>query len=497
MSNDGLPQDPSAPSSAVPEPAETPVADAGNAAANSQSDLPPADASQLAAARTDGADQPSAVPQDPQQWPAPDHRTQVLDPDSQGTTTYGQPQQDAYAQQGYTGFGAYPQSETQQDTSQWPQTGSDGYLPPPPGVAPRTVPPAPKSGGVGKVVAIAALTGLLAGVGGGALGYQLAGNSGSVSSVSVNAPSDPSALSPRADGSIASIAETVLPSVVSLEVSGGGQAGSGSGFVVSQDGYILTNNHVIEAAAGGGGSIDVVLQDGTRLTGDLIGRNADYDLAVVKVDRTGLTPIAIGDSKSVQVGDQAVAIGSPLGLEGTVTSGIVSALDRPVTAGGGGSGETSFINAIQTDAPINPGNSGGPLVNSEAQVIGVNSAIASLGASGGGQAGSIGLGFAIPINTANRIAQEIIKTGTSSTPIIGAEIDFNYSGQGARVQAVTPGGPAADAGLESGDVIVAVNGARVDDAVALITDIRQNAPGDEITLTLENGKEIKVTLGQR
>jgi putative serine protease PepD len=179
-----------------------------------------------------------------------------------------------------------------------------------------------------------------------------------------------------------------------------------------------------------------------------------------------------------------------------VTSGIVSALDRPVTAGGG-TGETSFINAIQTDAPINPGNSGGPLVNSEAQVIGVNSAIASLGAGGGGQAGSIGLGFAIPINTANRIAQEIIRTGTSATPIIGAEIDFNYSGQGARVQTVTPNGPAEQAGLKNGDVIVAVNGERVDDAVGLITDIRQNAPGDEITLTLEGGDEITVTLGQR
>ena len=451
---------------------------------------------------------------EPQQWPAPDHATQVLDPDAQATTAYpqasysqtdypqtdypqqGYPQQ-GYPQQGYqAGYGqGYGQPETPQDT-QWPAPGSDGYLPPPPGVTPQQAPAAPKSsGGAGKLVAIAALTGLLAGVGGGALGYQLANSSTSSSSVSVNAPSDPAALSPRADGSIASIAEAVLPGVVSLEVSGGGQAGSGSGFIVSEDGYILTNNHVIEAAAGSG-TIEVVLRDGTRLDGELIGRNADYDLAVVKVDRTGLTPITIGDSDSVKVGDQAVAIGSPLGLEGTVTSGIVSALDRPVTAGGG-SGETSFINAIQTDAPINPGNSGGPLVNSEAQVIGVNSAIASLGAAGGGQAGSIGLGFAIPINTANRIAQEIIRTGTSATPIIGAEIDFNYSGQGARVQAVTPNGPAAQAGLQDGDVIVAVNGQRVDDAVGLITDIRQNAPGDEITLTLEGGDEITVTLGQR
>lgn len=432
-----------------------------------------------------GADESAPAPSYP--WPAPDQSTQILDPDTHSTAVF--PQQ-------YQGYPGYPQSEPAAPADPWPAPGSDGYLPPPPGVAPRTAVPAGKSGGVGKIIAIAALTGLLAGVGGGALGYQLAQGSGTSSSVTVNAPSNPDALSPRADGSIASIADEVLPSVVSLEVTGSGQSGSGSGLVVSQDGYILTNNHVIESAVNSG-SIDVVLQDGTRLTGELVGRNADYDLAVVKVDRAGLTPVQIGDSDSVQVGDQAIAIGSPLGLEGTVTSGIVSALDRPVTAGGSDGGETSFINAIQTDAPINPGNSGGPLVNAEGQVIGVNSAIASLGTGSDGQAGSIGLGFAIPINTANRIAQEIIKTGTSATPIIGAEIDFNYSGQGARVQAVTPDGPAAKAGLQSGDVIVSVNGQRVDDAVSLITEIRKNAPGDQVTLTLDGGKEIKVTLGQR
>lgn len=328
------------------------------------------------------------------------------------------------------------------------------------------------------------------------MGYELAQNNQNSSAVTVNSPTDPQALSVRADGSIAAIAQKVLPSVVSLEVTGNGQAGSGSGFILSPDGYILTNNHVIEAAANSG-TIEVVLQDGTRLPGELVGRNADYDLAVVKIDKTGLTPVTIGDSGSVKVGDQSIAIGSPLGLEGTVTSGIVSALDRPVTAGGADGSETSFISAIQTDAPINPGNSGGPLVNAEGQVIGVNSAIASLNSSSGGQAGSIGLGFAIPINTANRIAQELIKSGSAATPIIGAEIDFSYSGQGARVQSVTSGGPADKAGLKAGDVIVAVNGQRVDDAVSLITDIRKNAPGDSITLTLDNGDEIQVTLGQR
>lgn len=450
--------------------------------------------------------QPSS---DPAAWPAPDQSTQVLDPDAQQTAAYPYPQQDgAYSQQGdYYAQAqqttAYPQgydygqpAEQTPASGQWPTPGADGYLPPPPGVTPAVTSPPPKSGGVGKFIAIAALTGLLAGVGGGALGYQLAQDSGTTTSVTANAPSNPEALSPRADGSIATIAEKVLPSVVSLEVSGSGQAGSGSGFIVSEDGYILTNNHVIEAAADGG-SIDVVLEDGTSVTGELIGRNADYDLAVVKIDKTGLTPLAVGDSAGVKVGDLVIAIGSPLGLEGTVTSGIVSSLDRPVTAGGSGGGETSFINAIQTDAPINPGNSGGPLVNAEGQVIGVNSAIASLNTGADGQAGSIGLGFAIPINTANRIAQEIIQTGTSATPIIGAEIDFSYSGDGARVQGVTAGGPAASAGLKADDVIVAVNGERVDDAVGLITDIRQFAPGDEITLTLESGREITVTLGSR
>jgi putative serine protease PepD len=351
-------------------------------------------------------------------------------------------------------------------------------------------PAAPRSGGVGKYVALAALTGLLAGLAGGAVGYSLA-ESGTPGPVSVGSPAEPANLSARAEGSIASIAEAVLPSVVSIEVG----SGSGSGFILTEDGYILTNNHVIESAADGG-TIEVVLRDDTRLEGELVGRNADYDLAVVKVGGTGLSPVTIGDSESVAVGDQAVAIGSPLGLEGTVTSGIISALDRPVIAGES-TGDTSFINAIQTDAPINPGNSGGPLVNGEGQVVGVNSAIASLGVGSGGSSGSIGLGFAIPINTANRIAKEIIETGESATPIIGAEIDFNYEGRGARVERVTPGGPADGAGLEDGDVIVEVNGESVEDAVSLITSIRKNLPGDEITLTLEDGSEITVTLGQR
>jgi len=220
---------------------------------------------------------------------------------------------------------------------------------------------------------------------------------------------------------------------------------------------------------------------------------------VLKVDRTDLPTASIGNSDAVQVGDTAVALGSPLGLSGTVTSGIISATQRPVTAGG--QGETSYINAIQTDAAINPGNSGGPLVNAAAEVIGVNSAIATLGGDFGGSAGSIGLGFAIPSNTAKRIVEEIIATGSATTPIIGVNLEINESTtSGALVGDVTADSPAANAGIEAGDVITAVNGQAVPDGVTLITRIRSFAPGDTVTLTVEsNGqtRDVEVTLGSK
>ncbi|HEV8024437.1 MAG TPA: trypsin-like peptidase domain-containing protein, partial [Candidatus Nanopelagicales bacterium] len=217
-----------------------------------------------------------------------------------------------------------------------------------------------------------------------------------------------------------------------------------------------------------------------------------YDLAVVKVDRQGLPTLELGSSDDVRVGDLAVAVGSPLGLQGTVTSGIISSLERPVTAGGGGS--TSFINAIQTDAAINPGNSGGPLVNGSGEVIGVNTAIASLGAVGGA-AGSIGLGFAIPIDTAERVVNELINTGSSSTPVIGVQLDTTFSGPGARVAEVTPGSGADEAGIQDGDVITAINGDVIEESTELIVTIRSNAPGDSVDLTvLRNGRTQDVTV---
>ena len=220
-------------------------------------------------------------------------------------------------------------------------------------------------------------------------------------------------------------------------------------------------------------------------------------MAVLKIDATGLKPVNVGDSNAINVGDLTVAFGSPLGLSGTVTSGIISAVNRPVTAGG--ADDQSFISAIQTDAAINPGNSGGPLVNGQAQVIGVNSAIATLG--NGTQSGSIGLGFAIPINQAQRIITEIINSGKSSTPIAGISIDSTYEGVGAKIAEVVSDGPASSTDLKAGEIVTKINGEAVEDSTELIVAIRRNNPGDTIVLTVTNtaGKEreVSVVLGSR
>ena len=338
---------------------------------------------------------------------------------------------------------------------------------------------------VGLLITGAALISLIGGAVGGAVGYTVA-ESNSSSSITV---ATGGSVTPAA-GSIAAVAAAVQPSVVQLNVSGSQGEGTGTGFVVSSEGYIVTNNHVV-GDAGDGGTIDVTFVDGSTATGKLIGANPGYDIAVVKVDRTDLTALTLGSSDAVNVGDVAIAIGSPLGLQGTVTSGIISALDRPVTAGG--RGDLAYINAIQTDAAINPGNSGGPLVNALGEVIGVNSAIATLGM--GDASGNIGLGFSIPIDTAKRIVDELIKTGTSQTPIIGVQLDMNFAGPGGEVADVTPGSPADTAGLQEGDVITKVEGNLISDSTALIVAIRANAPGDQIELTvLRNGQTLTVPL---
>ena len=298
----------------------------------------------------------------------------------------------------------------------------------------------------------------------------------------------------RAPESVAAIASKVLPSVVSISTRSQSGGGTGTGFVIRSDGYILTNNHVVEGVINGG-QLNVSFNDGKVVRGKIVGVNPAYDLAVIKVTRTGVPALQFGDSDKVQVGDTVIAIGSPLGLSGTVTSGIISAKNRAVTAGDG-QGESSFINALQTDAAINPGNSGGPLVDKTGAVVGVNSAIASLG-SFSGQSGSIGLGFAIPINQARRTAEELIKTGKSSYPILGISVDTSFSEGGAIVNGVTPGGPAAVAGIQEGDIIVKLGTRTITNPDELIVAIRDNAPGDQVSITVKRDgvtKVVKATL---
>ena len=302
----------------------------------------------------------------------------------------------------------------------------------------------------------------------------------------------------RAPGSVADIAKRVIPSVVSIEASTTKGGATGTGFVIESNGYILTNNHVIADAAAGNGTIDVTLNNGQKYSAKVVGRDTSYDLAVLKIATTGLTALQFGNSDNVAVGDSVIAIGSPLGLSGTVTLGIISAKDRAVTAGETG-GANSFINALQTDAAINPGNSGGPLVDSTGAVIGINSAIATLGSSLGSQSGSIGLGFAIPINQARKTADQLIKNGKATYPVIGISVDMKYEGDGALIakndKAILAGGPAAKAGLKAGDIITKFDGRTITSAEELIVAIRAKNVGDKVEITYtRNGVSATTTL---
>ena len=340
---------------------------------------------------------------------------------------------------------------------------------------------------------MAAIAGLVGAVFGASSSGSLFGHEVKLSSVSSSIERPP--------GSVADIAQRVLPSVVSISAESASGGGTGTGFVIDSSGYILTNNHVIADAADGRGSIEVQLNDGTTLDATIVGRDSSYDLAVLKVNRTGLTALTFGDSDQVAVGDSVIAIGSPLGLSGTVTLGIVSAKDRAVTAGES-EGDSSFINAIQTDAAINPGNSGGPLVNSAGAVIGVNSAIATLSSSGARtslQSGSIGLGFAIPINQARKTADQLIKNGKATYPVVGVSVDMQYAGDGARIadtsNAILPGGPAAKAGLRAGDLIITFDGRTITTPEELIVAIRSKNVGDKVEIEyIRSGKTLTTSL---
>jgi putative serine protease PepD len=368
------------------------------------------------------------------------------------------------------------------------------------------------------LAAVAVIAAAVGGAVGGVVGRQSATSAGSpLDTLNQSAPS--SAALPA--GAITQVANKVLPSVVQLA----GSSGEGSGVVLSADGLILTNAHVL-GAGGENGTLTATFQNGTTAPIQVVGSDTASDIAVVRAQHaTGLTPIQLGNSDQLQVGQQVVAIGSPLGLSGTVTSGIVSALNRPVTTeqepkqtpgnqlggldGFGGFGGLSglvvhepakqtSINAIQTDAAINPGNSGGPLVDMQGRIVGLNSAIASLGSAGDGQSGSIGLGFSIPINQVKRIADELVATGHAQQAQLGVQVK-DAMPNGAQVISVQPSSAAAKAGLQQGDLITKVGDLRVEDANALVAAINSRAPNSTVPLTVSTGagapRSVPVTLG--
>jgi len=297
---------------------------------------------------------------------------------------------------------------------------------------------------------------------------------------------------------VKSLAAAVTPSVVSIEVTTRTGGGSGSGSIYSSsssNSYIITNNHVVADAATSG-TIEVELLNGEVYPATIIGRDVAYDIAVIQIKVGNLPAIKLGDSAKISVGEPVIAIGSPLGLASTVTSGIISALNRPVVTGS--AGLESYVNAIQTDAAINPGNSGGALVDITGKLIGVNSAIATL--SSGYASGSIGLGFSIPINEAKRVIDEIIATGKSTRPLLGVFFDQTYTGIGAKILRLSAGEGAEKAGIPAGSIIKSIEGFKITNDVSAIVRIRAAVPGSTITVIVdlpnnEGLKTFKVTLG--
>ncbi|WP_424805621.1 trypsin-like peptidase domain-containing protein [Rhodococcus sp. 27YEA15] len=436
------------------------------------------------------------------------------------TESFGQPYQSGQPNQQYgqvpqptQSFGAHPQHGAQPSgyppANPYTPSGAGGSggpagpggPPVPPALqGPGSAPTPPKRSGRMALVAGALALVLVGGGVGGAIGATVANRDGGTTTVtnSLAAPKVSATNTSNAPaGSVQAVAAKVVPSVVQIEVqTSQGQGGEGSGVILSSDGLILTNNHVAGAQ---GAQLRVTFSDGSKAPAKLVGADPVSDIAVIKVEgRNDLTPIDLGTSADVQVGQQVVAVGSPLGLAGTVTEGIISALNRPVSTSGESGNQNTVIDALQTDAAINPGNSGGALVNMDGKLIGVNTAIASLGASSGGQSGSIGLGFAIPIDQARRIADELVKTGSATQAIIGVTVPQQDNADGATVMDVTPDGPAASAEIPKGAVITKVDDRVIADGDSLIAAVRSHAPGDKVTITYTEGGQTKtadVTLG--
>lgn len=370
-------------------------------------------------------------------------------------------------------------------------------------------PPQKRSRSAGLVFGALAVAVVSAGIGGGVATLVHQDRPSLSSPLSGAAPTVPAAALPA--GSVEQVAAKVVPSVVKLETDMGQASEEGSGIVLTTDGLILTNNHVVAAASGGPGAprgggptqTKVTFSDGRTTGFSVVGTDPSSDIAVVRAENvSGLTPITLGSSADLRVGQDVVAVGSPLGLEGTVTTGIISALNRPVAAGGDSRNQNTVLDAIQTDAAINPGNSGGALVNMNGELVGVNSAIATLGGDAGPQAqsGSIGLGFAIPVDQAKRIADELIQNGSASHASLGVQVSNDTATDGAKIVEVNDGGAAAAAGLPAGVVVTKVDDRVVNSADALVAAVRSKAPGDKVTLTFldPSGKPqtVSVTLGK-
>jgi len=356
------------------------------------------------------------------------------------------------------------------------------------------------------VAALALVVGLVGGALG-ALGYERwaeAHDDGLVAAGLDEAGVPTEAPLPAENGSVAAVAAAVLPSTVQIRAEYDGQAegATGSGFVLDTGGHVVTNNHVVANAAEHEGPIEVVDDDGNVYSATIVGRSPTYDLAVLQLtDDPHLPAAALGSSSALRVGDPVVAVGSPLGLSSTVTAGIISALNRPVTTGDAVN-ESSYINAVQTDAAINPGNSGGPLVDLRGQVVGINSAIATTGSVTPGEAGNIGVGFAIPADQVRRTVDQILRTGEARYPVIGAKVVTGGTrpgrGDGAEISEVGVGTPAEAAGLRTGDLVTALNGDRVTDGISLIVAIRSHQPGEDVELSVHRGVQrltLTVTLG--
>ena len=381
----------------------------------------------------------------------------------------------------------------------------------PPATPERSLPPTrrPKRSGFAVLVLTGALlVGGGAGVGGAAIYDAASGNSGSDAGAPLQVVNTGD--KKAASGSVEGVAAAVLPSVVALDVSGGGASGSGSGVVLDANGLILTNDHVVTL----GGEIQAdqaevtaSFSDGTKARATVVGTDPLTDTALVKVEGVdNLTPITIGKSSNLDVGEQVVAIGSPFGLDATVTSGIVSALDRPVQVARDANGNVTAYPAIQTDAAINPGNSGGPLVNMDGQLVGINASIRSTGSGAGTESGSIGLGFAIPIDEVLPIIEQLrndeapthARLGIQVSNAAGTAGSSDTTASGAKIEETEKGSAAADADLKAGDVITAIDDRRIEDSDGLIATVRSYRPGDTVKVTyLRGGKEstTKLKLG--